>query len=431
MAILYQARVAILRRYEKAMTWTHQHERTVLLGAFTVALLIRVLYLTLFVGLNTPPQYDGIGYDLLASRLLEGKGYINDWAEPTAFRPPVYPMFLAGVYLLTNHSFGAVRALQAVLDSFTVMFVFLIARELANKRVALLAATGAAIYPLLIFETGEMYPETLSFFLQFATVWCLVLMLRMDHLVLPLAAGVMMGLTVLARPTAAPWVLLVLVWAIVPSVLHSPVQKLAAMLLGLMVVFGPWTIRNYNAFKEFIPISSLGTIGLWSGNNPLAQGGGVMPTPQTWNGDDYPERGWYGWEGISEMESGRRFAAKALQWIRDNPFGFVRLIPLKLLYLWSPVSYSTQFGRQAPAVLVALALPPYLVFLVFAGVGIFIVRKAWKQIFPLLAVIISINMLAIIYVGATRYGIPMGVSLVIFAAISVDHLFYHSIQAAP
>jgi 4-amino-4-deoxy-L-arabinose transferase-like glycosyltransferase len=375
----------------------------------------------IFVGLDAKPTYDGIGYNLLANALLEGQGYVDELGNPTAFRPPIYPLFLAGVYTLTEHSIAAIRLIQAVLDAFTVVFVYFVARVLFGQRVALLAGLGTAFHPLLIYETGDFYPETLSFFLQFSATWCLVAMLRRDHVLVAFVAGILMGLTVLARPTATLWVPLILGWVILPGLLSRSMRRLLGICLGLALVFGPWTIRNYAILDAFIPVSSGGMVGLWSGNNPLSQGGSVLPGPQTWNGDDYPGRGWYGWEGASEVESSQRFAQKALQWIRENPRQFALLIPKKLLRLWSPVSYGVQFSRHAPPLLVCLVLPPYLVFLGFAFHGIMLSRRQWKQKFPLLAIIISVNVFAVIYYGATRYGIPMGVVLVIFTAVSIDH----------
>ncbi len=45
-----------------------------------------------------------------------------------------------------------------------------------------------------------------------------------------------------------------------------------------------------------------------------------------------------------------------------------------------------------------------------------------KFTFPLLAVILSVNLIVVIYSGATRYGIPMVVSFMPFAALALDRL---------
>lgn len=396
------------------------YKRRTLAGLFLFALMLRLAYLGLFVGFASPPEYDGFGYNWLAEGLLAGRGYVNYWGEPTAFRPPVYPLFLAGVYAITGHSLAAVRLLQALLDSVTVLLVYGTARQLFGGRVALLAGLGTALYPLLIYETGLIIPETLSYTLQFAAIVLLLQMRTGGQRALPLLNGLLIGLTVLARPTAALWALLILLWIIWPGLLRRRWEKLALTAAGLAVVFAPWVLRNALALGAFVPISSNGAVNIWCGNNPLADGGSVQPTQKTWNGADYPTRGLYGWEGLSEVESNQRFADQGLTWMRENPAAFARLIPRKLFRLWSPVSYSVQFGRQASGTLVSLALPPYLAFLALAFAGIYHQRRAWRQTFPLLAIIISINLMVIPYYGATRYGIPMVMALIIFAAAALD-----------
>jgi 4-amino-4-deoxy-L-arabinose transferase-like glycosyltransferase len=387
---------------------------------FVLALALRLAYIGLFAGFNSPPEYDGIGYDQLAEGLLAGRGYLNSWGEPTAFRPPVYPLFLSGVYGATGRSLAAVRLIQALLDSATVLLVYGIARQLFGGRAAILAGLGTALYPLLIYETGLILPESLSYCLQFAVVLLLMLMLHRDNLALPFAGGLLLGLTVLARPTAALWAALVLLWIIWPGALRRKAAKAALMLVGLLLVFVPWVVRNYLVFDALIPVSSNSAVNLWCGNNPLAVGGSVQPSRETWNGVDYPTRGLAGWEGVSEVESNQRFSEQAWAWIRGNPDDFARLVPRKLLRLWSPVSYSVQFHRQATDAMAAIALPPYLVLLTLGVGGIVLRARMWRQIFPLLAIVLSINVMVVAYYGASRYGIPMVIVMILFAATAVD-----------
>jgi hypothetical protein len=60
-------------RLKRYLTWTGQQiDRLARNAAFStavilaVALAVRLAYLTVIVGLNSPPTYDGIGYDMLA-----------------------------------------------------------------------------------------------------------------------------------------------------------------------------------------------------------------------------------------------------------------------------------------------------------------------------------------------------------------------------
>jgi 4-amino-4-deoxy-L-arabinose transferase-like glycosyltransferase len=323
---------------------------------------------------------------------------------------------------VTGHSFAAVRLAQAVLDSVTVLIVYGIARQIFGARVALLAGLGTALYPLLIYETGLLIAETLSYTLQFAAVWCLIRMVDDDRYRLALAAGLLMGLTILTRPTATLWVPLILGWVLLFRLIRHRGVKLAAIMLGLGTVFAPWIVRNYTDLNAFILISSLSGTGMWTANNPWSDGGSVEPTAERWPGEDDPDRGWYGWSGISETESSRRFSEAGRAWIIANPDQFIALAPKKILRTWSPLSFSVQFGRQVPTWFYFVVGIPYVMFVLFALYGIWLARGLWGRSFPLLAVILAVNLLVIIYSGATRYGIPMVVSCFPFAALALDRV---------
>ncbi|MDW7992103.1 MAG: glycosyltransferase family 39 protein [Anaerolineae bacterium] len=385
-----------------------------------LALIVRLTYITAIVGLNSPPTYDGIGYDLLAVHLLKTGAYGVE--RPTAFRPPGYPLFLAGIYALFGHSYPAVRLIQALLDSITCLLVFLIGRELFNRRVGLLAALELSLYPLQVYMVGEFYSETVSFLLQGIALWLAARMVRQREWAYPLLIGLFAAATALTRPTATLWVPLMAGWAVLfPRRWKERWRNLALVALGLLLLFGPWTWRNYRVFRAFIPVASLGGVGVWAGNNPLSQGGGMLPDERTW-GEGAPEWGWMGWANLSEVESSQRFLERGLQWIQENPLDFALLVPKKLLRLWSPTSFGVQFSRRASPTLTAVVLPPYLVFLGVAFAGMYRTRRGWWEQFPLYSVILGVNALVVLTYGATRYGIAFASVLCLYAAAALLRL---------
>jgi len=414
-------------RLKRYLAWTGQQidrlARNAPLSAtliLVLALAVRLVYLTVIVGLNSPPTYDGIGYDMLAVHLLRTGTYGVE--HPTAFRPPGYPIFLAGVYLLFGHSYPAVRLVQALLDAVTCLLVYAIGTELFSRRVGLLAALGLSLHPLQVYMVGEFYSETLSFLFQALALWLAARMVRRREGFLPLLVGVFLAATALTRPTATLWLPLMVVWTLIrPFSWKARGRDAVLMLMGLALLFTPWVVRNFVVFGEFIPVASLGGVGVWAGNNPLSEGGGMLPDERTW-GEGAPEWGWMGWEGLSETESSRRFMERGLAWIRDHPLEFAALVPRKLLRLWSPTSFGVQFSRRASPLLTAVVLPPYLVFLALAFWGMWRTRRGWRDQFPLYALILGINGLVAITYGATRYGIAMAPVLCLYAAAALDGL---------
>jgi glycosyltransferase involved in cell wall biosynthesis/4-amino-4-deoxy-L-arabinose transferase-like glycosyltransferase len=406
--------------WERLFLIVERRERLSVLGIFLFALVVRLLFV-IVTGLSDAPTYDGIGYDFIAVNLLQGKGYARDSAGtlPSAFRPPGYPLFLAGVYGLFGHRYEAVRLMQALIDAVTCILFYFVGKKLFGRRVGFVAALGLSLYPLQIYMVSQFYSETLSFFFQMLVLWLATLLPERRCVGIPLMMGLLLGATTLTRPTATLWIPLMLLWVFYVNLKAKEVMRVALMVLGLVLAFGPWTVRNYLVFHAFIPISSLGGSGVWAGNNPLSEGGGMLPDERTWGGEDYPEHSWYGWEGLTEMQSSQRFLEKGMTWIEENPGDFLMLVPRKLLRLWSPTSFGVQFRRQASPLLTAVVLPPYLLFLAMAGGGMVLTRRKWCELFPLYALIIGINALVALTYGATRYGISMAPCLILFATVTV------------
>lgn len=145
----------------------------------------------------------------------------------------------------------------------------------------------------------------------------------------------------------------------------------------------------------------------------------MLPDERTW-GEGAPEWGWMGWEGLSEVESSRRFMERGLSWIREHPLEFAALVPRKLLRPWSPTSFGVQFSRRASPLVTAVVLPPYLLFLALAFWGMWQTRRGWREQFPLYALILGINGLVAITYGATRYRIAMAPALCLYAAVTLE-----------
>jgi 4-amino-4-deoxy-L-arabinose transferase-like glycosyltransferase len=409
---------------ERLLPLLAQREKVVLALIFCLALLVRVLWVALLVGFDAPPTYDGIGYDQLAINLLEGRGFRYTWPDTpaTASRVPGYPLFLAGIYFLGGHRFWLVRFVQAVIGAVTCLVIYQLGKKVANRRVGLLAAFAASFYPLFLYIGGLLYSETLALFLL-----TVALLLGIDLFgdsrsrIRALSIGLLLAIAALVHPLVA-LVMPLLILGLV--VLRWPVGigLATALLVGLVVVFAPWAIRNYAVFQTFIPLSTMGGAGFWSGNNLLADGGLVDPGEQTWTEGVAPDLGHLGWSELGEPASSNRFMRTGLEWIKNHPTGFVALTPKKLARLWSPTAYGRQFSRYSSNVEVLVLTPPYLLFMALAFYGTVISRSKWRPLIPLYIAIVICNVNAVLFFGATRYSFVMAPSLIILAGWGADAL---------
>jgi 4-amino-4-deoxy-L-arabinose transferase-like glycosyltransferase len=233
----------------------------------TIALLARVLVIV-----ATPhfvPATDAADYDRIAVSLADTGGfpsslYFTAPHGPTAYRPPFFPLLLAGAYQLSGthdptSRWRAGRILEAILGTAAVVLIAMIALALWNPAVALTAAAIAAIYPPLLLVGSTLLSESLFVPLVLAVVLC-ALRFRSSggRLRWAALAGVLIGLTTLTRGNGI--VLLapvgLMVWTGAPRfsrrALRSPLTLLAATLLMLV----PWTIRNQHVLHAFVPLTT-------------------------------------------------------------------------------------------------------------------------------------------------------------------------------
>lgn len=179
---------------------------------FLLALAARVTY-NLTLAANYIPSSDALEYHQLARNLLQWHCYcLFAPGQPTTYRPPLFPLFLAGVYWLTgaNPLYG--RLALSVVGAVTCVLVSLIARDLFGRRAGLLAGLIAATYPQLVIYDAWLYSESLAVCLFVAS--CLAMM-RASHK--PpgwqwLLVGVLLGLAALTRPNGIYALLAVLAW---------------------------------------------------------------------------------------------------------------------------------------------------------------------------------------------------------------------------
>ena len=223
-----------------------------------------------------------------------------DEVLPTAFRPPLYPLVLS---LLTRHDFStarpseplgdlrlsipAVAALHWVLGVATSVLAIQIAgaclgraaETLSPRRIrALSYAAGllVAVDPILLRQSSVVMTETLATFLAVAfwAWWCRggLEVSRWSGL----GGGVLLGLSVLCRPTAAAWIALMAAWLLckkgTPVFSRGGKKNLRLhfqLMMGLLLTVSPWVVRNWIQFGKPIWATTHGGYTLLLANNPV------------------------------------------------------------------------------------------------------------------------------------------------------------------
>ncbi|MHC4335115.1 MAG: glycosyltransferase family 39 protein [Planctomycetota bacterium] len=113
-------------------------------GIFALAVLVRGVYL--YESSDNPtfraPVVDSLTYDQMARRLLAGEGLTSDFF----WQPLFYPLFLAGVYRVSDFSILAVKVIQMILGAVTCLLVLRLGQRLFDRQTGILAGLIAVFY---------------------------------------------------------------------------------------------------------------------------------------------------------------------------------------------------------------------------------------------------------------------------------------------
>ena len=221
------------------------------------------------VGLDSgyKPGNDAFEYDYYARSIAAGDGYPQTGyllqGGPTAIRGPGYPYLLGGTYALSGDSLAVGRLLGAALGALSVLLLYLIAKRVWGRRVGLLAAALAAVFPPLVLLSRDLVSETLFIPLELGAVLCVLNFRRSGGaLRWAAAAGALCGLAALTRNTGLALILPIAlgVWTLRP---HWRPASLAAPLVLLIcgaIVIAPWVVRDAAEFGRFVPVTTSGGI---------------------------------------------------------------------------------------------------------------------------------------------------------------------------
>jgi 4-amino-4-deoxy-L-arabinose transferase-like glycosyltransferase len=197
----------------------------------------------------------------LAQNIAAGKGICLIGGTPTAFRVPLYPVFLAAL-TMGHREFLPIVIAQSIIGAATVFCTALLARQLFGKRAATIAAAIAALYPYYIIHDKALEETSLFTLLTLLAVLAIQRTARNGSLPFAALAGILLGLDTFTRATIAPFALFAALWLIWQK--RTKAAILCALCIAITV--SPWLLRNYR-LTGTAALSTEAGRELWIGNS--------------------------------------------------------------------------------------------------------------------------------------------------------------------
>jgi 4-amino-4-deoxy-L-arabinose transferase-like glycosyltransferase len=418
-----------LRSLERGDLWA-------LLGVIGLALIVRALHLQQ-IAANDPfytlASVDGQVYDAWARRIVAGV------AEPAEVLNlgPLYPHFLSLVYRIAGPSLPAVKAVQVLLGSLTCGLVWGVARELFDRRVAMIAGVCAALYSMLVFYGGTIMIVNLQAPLVLLVLLTTLWALRDPSLSAWIWAGLVLGLAVLARQTVLLFAPIVICWMLWSLRDRLPLARrfvfAAAFALALMAPILPFSARNVLVAGDWVLLNANSGPNLYMGNNARSEGVWRPPSISPMRVDS-PAAMKAAFRQAAQQETGREMKAsevssfwrgKAIDYVAEHPGAWLALELRKLgLFLnahevWN--NRSIALSREFSWVL-RLPLPGFGIVAPLGLLGAGLALRRWRPLLPLYAMFGVYLSAALIFFVLSRYRLPAVPILMIFGAYALTRI---------
>lgn len=373
-----------------------QKDKRILVYIFLFALIIRGLILIFYLPVPEKiltPLNDSTDYHHLAKEILKFS-YSSPSGKPTAFRAPVYPFFLAIIYLVSGEgNLIAVALVQAVLDSFNTVLMSILAFMIwKDTRSILLAGLIGAIYPVFVFQTNQILSEVLHRTIQLIFLIFLIKAVKDGNIKNVILAGIIYALSILNKPVLLivyPFLCFWLWYVWKKDEIRNRIIMTLIFAVVVMCGVGVWTLRNFFVSGKFIPVST---------NFPITFAAGVTKF-------SFYTHKWYGeekcmpvtndylyltqlrfYDGIEEeLSIGRFYARQAFKFIEEHPAFYVVLTIRKFLHFWSPFIRN----KLVIQIIAFISMAPVLL-LGWIGIIHTLIKRKDERSYAILAIIIAI-----------------------------------------
>lgn len=405
-----------------------------LFGILLVALAARMVSLHQLrdLGFMNHTISDGRVYEDCARAIASGQ-----WACPREFvHAPLYAYFLAAMRGALGDSLLFPRAVQMALGGLSCLLLYRGMSRWFSHRAGLVAALLLALYPPAIFFDLLIQKTSLGMFLVAALWWAMALWRERPTVTRALLCGALMGLLIHVQQAlmlAAPIVPAFLLFGrrapqtpAVPSPRAGTAAFGIAGAAAIVLVLAPWVIRNRVVTGEWVLTTPNLGQNFAMGNDP--GGRGTYQSLRLGRGSgEYEQREWTRaaeralGRSLSPGEVSDYYFAQAVERIRGNPGGWVKLLGRKVLMTlgateWMDAEDYYVYIEHSSVLRWLDRFFHFGVLVPLAVLGIFSTAHRAREVWPLYLWGLATTATLMAFVVFGRYRFPMIPVLIGFAA---------------
>ena len=410
--------------------WRIDRATLIVIALLAAALLWRVVF---FFEMYASPYADNLTLDSQVYHEVALAVAAGEWSHgETFFQAPLYPWVLGVVYSLVGPSQTVVKLLQILLSVASCWLIFRVADRIFDRAVALVALAISAVYGMSLYFANELLVVTVIVFLDLLGLDLLTRASTDGRKFLWAAAGVVFGLSAIARPTILPFVAVVGVWIVVTGwrsgKVRTALREAVLFGVGVALPIAPVTLHNYLADGDLVLVATNGGVNFFIGNNPQSDGiTAVVPGTRAdrWGGHADQvriAREALGDPGATPREISDFWYDRAWQHIRDDPMEALRHTAYKAFILINAHEVSNnrviEFVTRHSSIYSWATLRIWLILpLALAGLVVGGGRRLPKSLLLIFVVVYSATVIPF-FINA-RFRMPLAVVLIIFAAAAV------------
>lgn len=391
------------------------NNRKHLLLLFVVTFLVRGLFWFVAVDHSNEHYWE---YGEISHNLYEGKGY-SYWSKdngtltmkysasatplPSAYMLPGYTYYLYPFWAVNSPALRSflILGIGGWLCSLLVVWLLY---ELCDKwlgnREAFVAAWLYALIPEFIVAANT-YSATIIIHASVLAL-CLFLSRKKYSTLSVILILICSSVYTSMRPEAVIFIGMLIVY----TFLKKQYRFAATAFIGILCVLIPWTIRNYQVFEEFIPLTTSSGQNFYRGHNPYSLGVWVDEEMQrSINALPFTPK--------FEIEMSNIFKKEAWKAIKENPIRELWLTIVKAIQLWS-INLSDQRSVHP------MYYIPWFTMIICSGFGFYLLRLQRITVpFPIVLYLCSCTLTAMVFFTLPRYQTMMKIVLLPITAIGV------------